>query len=295
MQFLKGLGIGFISFLLAAALFLLCPLVIVHFTILNPQFTITQIERLNINSLVTELAEDNLPSDIQPYLKEIGPTITQIKPWIDSSTRIATNSIYDYLLSNTDSLNISIETDSIKPTLVDNFTKAFLANPPADYVKLSTADKASYLKDFQKQISDAIPSPLTIQQSDIPQDMLPNLDLARQIIHAVKLAFWIMIGIIFSLIACMVSIWRELKGSLRTLSVIFLIEGIIGTIVYFFTRAIVPGRLPLEDAPSAIQAWVPGFFNSLISPWGVYSITLLILGVLMLVGSIVLGRRNTAN
>jgi hypothetical protein len=295
MQFLKGLGIGFVSFFLATVLFLLWPLVMVHFTLLNPHFTITQIERLNLNSLATELAEDNLPTDAQPYLREIGPTITQIQPWIDSSTKSAVNSIYDYLLSETNSLNISIETNSIKPTLVDNFTKAFLANPPADYVKLSATDKASYLKDWQKQITDAIPSPLTIQQSDIPQDVMPNLDLARQIIHAVKLAFWILIGMIFFLIACMVSIWREMKDSLRTLSIIFLIEGVIGTIAYVLTRVIVPGRLPLEDTPSAIQLWIPGFFNSLIFPWGFYSVTLLVLGILMLVGSIVLRRRNSAS
>jgi hypothetical protein len=295
MQFLKGLGIGFICFFLAAALFLLWPLVIVHFSVLNPQFTITQIERLNINSLAAELAEDNLPADVQPYLNQIGPTITQIKPWIDKSTESAVNSVYDYLLSKTDSLYISVETDSIKPTLVDNFTKAFLANPPADYVKLSAADKTSYLKDWQKQIADAIPSPLTIQQSDIPQDVLPNLELARQIIHSVDLAFWIMLGVIIFLIACMIAVWQQMKGSLRTLSIIFLVEGFIGTLVYFLVRQIVPGRIPLEDAPSAIQNWFPNFFNSLISPWGIYSITLLVLGILMLAGSIVLGRRNSAS
>jgi len=77
---------------------------------------------------------------------------------------------------------------------------------------------------LQKQISDAVPSPLTLQQSDIPDDVVQKLDLARQIIHAVELAFWILIGVIVFLIACMFAVWRQMKDSLRTLSIIFLIE-----------------------------------------------------------------------
>ena len=294
MQFLKGLGIGFISFFLAIALFLLWPLVIVHSTVLNPQFIIQQIQSLDINSLAHEITADSLPADAQPYLEQIDPTLTQIKPWIDSSVTSAVNSAYDYLLGKTDTLNISIETESVKPTLINNFTQAFLANPSSDYVKLSTADKASYLKDLQKQISDAVPSPITFQQSDIPDDVIQKLDLARQIIHAVEVAFWILIGVIVFLIACMIAIWREMKGSLRTLSIIFLIEGIIGTAAYKFTQQIVPGRLALNDTPAAIQAWVPHFFNNLILPWGIYSLTLLVLGIFLLVGSIVLGRRRNS-
>ena len=98
MHFLKGLGIGFISFFLAVALFLLWPLVIVHSTVLNPHFAIAQIESLDINSLAHEIAKDNLPAEAQPYLDQIDPTLTQIKPWIDSSITTTVNSAYDYLL-----------------------------------------------------------------------------------------------------------------------------------------------------------------------------------------------------
>jgi NADH:ubiquinone oxidoreductase subunit 6 (subunit J) len=124
--------------------------------------------------------------------------------------------------------------------------------------------------------------------------VVQKLDLARQIIHAVELAFWILIGVIVFLIACMFAVWQQMKGSLRTLSIIFLIEGAIGTIVYSIVHQIVPGRLPLSDAPAAIQVWAPHFFNSLILPWGIYSITLLVLGIFLLVGSIMVGHRRNS-
>lgn len=281
MQILKGIALGLVCFFLFIVLPLLGLAYTANSTAVNPQFAASEIRKLDIAELGRDVIVDLLPAEDQPYASAVDATLTEMKPWIDQQTDTAVKGVYAYLNGESDDINIDIQTGPFEQSLVDNFTADFLKAPPPEYVKLSNAQKAQYLAQSQKELTDLFPD-ITIDSSLIGEDGMSALDQAKQVFGYIHSSFiWLLVTAI-ALILLVILIFREIKGSTRSIGIVFLAGGAVSGVLFLIIRSVVPGMLPTDDFPSQIQAWIAQFANDVLSPWGMFSLGAAVVGALLI-------------
>jgi hypothetical protein len=295
MHILKGIALGFTGFLLFAALPFLVVAFTFNHTLLNPQFVNREIQKLDIPSLVQEILAQQTSAQAQTFIRGIDQTITRIKPWLDKQIQLVVDAGYDYVLGQTPALAISIQTAEIKQTLLDSLTASYLQNPPREYTSLSPSQRTQYLADLQKQFSNSFPAAVEINAGTLGPEGMQALQKARDVAGYVHTTYWVTIGLMVFFILLIILILRDLKSILRVFGLICLIAGVILTAAFFITRAIAPGLIDYGGLPSQIETWIPQVIHDVLSPGGIFSLAILIVGAALLAASFFIKlRHNTA-
>jgi hypothetical protein len=289
-QVLKGLALGLVGYLLFTMLPVLGLLLSINNTILNSQFIITEIEKLDIADTAQEALVNQIPAEYKSYADGIKQTIIENKPWINQQISDAVNSLYEFLLGNTENLNYTITTGPIKQSLVDNLTEVYLKTPA--YVSLPAAQKSQYLAQLQQQILDIIPATIEINQNTFGAQVEQTLKQAKDIVQNLRTAYFWLIPITLGLILIVILIQRETRAILRTLGIIFLVDGVLCAGSFLLLSFLIPGLIPQSGLPAQLQTWIPQAINDLLSPWGTFSFTLLVGGLIMTVVSFLI-HKNT--
>jgi len=98
-KFLKEFALGILAFLLFLSLSIFGLAFMLNQTILNPKFITSELDRLDVSSLVEEVIteqvpEEDLPEELRTALLN---TITRIEPLVKEQVGNATDSVYGYL------------------------------------------------------------------------------------------------------------------------------------------------------------------------------------------------------
>jgi hypothetical protein len=290
---LKGIALGLFGFFLCLVLPFLGIAIAVNCTLLNPQFMVSEIEKLDINSVAHQAIADQLPSDYRSYLPVIDATLVEIKPWVNQQIHEIIYRSNDYILGKTSEFKITVSTASVTPILVNNLTQSFLQAPPSEYLQLTSAQKSQYLAEFQQQLRDAIPSTLEINQDMLGAEGAQMLQQARELAGYVRSSLYVLAITAAMLILLMILIIRNKKVASRSLGIIFLIEGAFGAISFFTAKHFVPPVLPLTNLPGSVQSWSIQFVNDLILPVGVFCLSLLAVGIALVIVSFFIGAKQT--
>ncbi len=109
MNFLKGLALAFLGLLLSLSLLVFGIAFTLNNTALDADFINSQIDQLDIHSLVDEAiseqtAEDDFPEEFRASLDSIIPRIEQ---YIEEQVGGAIDSVYDYLLGESQDLDLA--------------------------------------------------------------------------------------------------------------------------------------------------------------------------------------------
>jgi hypothetical protein len=358
MKVLKGFLIAILSLLLFLSLIIFGVAFLFNSTLLNPNFVSSQVEKADISALVTEIAEeqigDELPEDLLFVKEAVYDVVAEQEPWIKEQLDIAIHTGYDYLLSKSDVLEITIPLETLKESLRDSLWREFkeqlplwlpelvdsdlipyidqyidelVEQIPQEYLPLeamglSEEDLKPYLHEYLREIVDdiinenytpevsglleglvrpyfnhyyddyigEIPSELTFNENDIPSEVMEQLVLARGYIRDFITGYYALMGFMVLLLACIILVHRNVRGSTRTLGINFLIYGIIAFASVLALRNIIPGLLP-SDIPSALDTWLTPFIGDFFAPLQWFSLSVLIAGVILLVVSFVYKRR----
>ena len=105
MKIIKGIGLALLGLILSLSITVFGMAYTVNSTVLNPKFIRTEINELDIPTLVKELtsAAANQPQNEggippQELINAVSDTVTQIEPVLKEGLTATTDSIYDYLL-----------------------------------------------------------------------------------------------------------------------------------------------------------------------------------------------------
>ena len=292
MQILKGAALGFFGFFLCIALLILPLIFTINITLLNAQFVNREIQKLDIPVVVHETLTENAPSIDPIFLNDIDQAVIQLEPWIDTQIQLVVNSSYDYLLRKTDILSISIPTHEIKHTLLDNLTASYLKNPPLEYTSLPASQRLQKLADIQQQFNDAFPDTVDINSEIIGDDGMQEIQRARDAVGYMRLAYYGLIGLCVLLALLIITILRNPKAITRTFGLLFLIIGLLLTAVFFILKLVVPGLMPTGDLPAHFQTWIPLVISDFLSSFGIFSISLLAVGIILFIISFLVKRKN---
>ncbi len=106
MKILKGLALGLLGFLLFLSLSIFGLAFMVNRTALNPDFVTSELNRLNISSLVKEIiGEQPSSEDLSTKLVSVMP---QVEPLVKEEADVAIHSVYDYLLGKSQNIDLAL-------------------------------------------------------------------------------------------------------------------------------------------------------------------------------------------
>ncbi|MCR4393646.1 MAG: hypothetical protein NUV31_04660 [Dehalococcoidales bacterium] len=285
MTMVKGIILGFSSFLLFVILLILGPVLTVHETVLNPQFITDEMDKISITPLFTELFSENIPAEYQTYSEQINQTIIDLEPWIKEQARNVVFSVYDYLSGEKDYFDVQISLDYVKQSLVKNLTMAYIQNPPPGTQQLSQNEVQQKIsKDLQ------IDGTLQISSKNIGRDIMNLLENIRHIYSYVNLSFILLIvlGVLF--IILIAAVIRDSRKITLSLGIILLIDGILTLVLYFALNSILTSILSSGDLPEAIHQMATIFSGDLLKIFWLYGLIILIVGFALFTTSLVLKR-----
>ena len=295
----KRAAIGFLGFLLFLSLFTFGLGFWANRTALNPDFVITQLDRLDVPSLAGEVLREQLPLEQIPeemgFMTEtLDDVITDLEPWIREQVSAAIYAGYDYLLGKSESLSLVIDMEPMKETLRDSLWQALIESPPPELAGVPSALVEQYFNEFYQEFSEQIPPTIEINESMIGPDIMEYLERARRYIGYLQIAYRVAIGAMIAIIVGLVFLHRRVRGATRSIGIPCLTCGIstyVSTVVikYFAGMQIAQFGLPAQ-----LQAWLPQFLNDALAPMQMFGIGLMAAGTALLIVSVVYKRHQSS-
>jgi len=287
MKFLKGLALSLLGFLLFLSLSIFGLALTLNYTILNPDFIVSEVDELDISSLVEEFLSEEIPQE-EPYLAEVlDNTIADLEPWIKEQVNAGIYTSYDYLLGKSESLSLVISLEPVKDNLKDNLRKAILESPPLELEGASPAEIELYLDEAYSEIDEMLPPRFEFNVSSLDPEVLAQLEQARQYIGYFQLGYKLLIGFILLLILGIILIHRQVKRATREIGIIFLTYGVLEYIAIFVTKYLAGTQLTKLDMPAQLQTLLPQLLSNFLAPLEIFSICLLVVGVALIIVSFV--------
>ncbi len=168
MKILKGLTLSLLGFLLFLSLSIFSLAFMLNSTILNPNFITSELNRLDVSSLVEEViseqpSEEEFPAEFKTALID---TITKLEPLVKEQVSAAIYSTFDYLLGKSQSLDLAF---MLRNTILSS-----------DFVTslIDKIDLASLAGEFlSKQIAGEIPEEMEFLSEHI-DDVIAELEPA---------------------------------------------------------------------------------------------------------------------
>jgi hypothetical protein len=296
MKFLKAFGLVVLGTLLFLSLSFFGLMFTINQTLLNPDFTVSQIEKLDTASLAKDIVRSQILSQatipLTPPIEDflvgvIDETITDLKPWLNEQTREVTYSFYNYLEGKNQNLSVVIPLEPVKESLRENLSQAVTTSPPPELADLPPGTLESYLEAFLAQI----PSSFEVNEAWLGPQNMAQIDQLRQIISHFDTVYYALIGFIILLILSIILIKHEVRGSTRSLGITFLSCGIVSYGGFWLAKYAIGTQLVLPEVPVYLQNWLPQLMTDILSPLEMYSFGLIGIGVVLLIVSFVYRRQ----
>lgn len=293
-------------------------------TVLNADFVVPLIEELDLSSLagefLTEQLADQIPEDMEFITGYLDEAIAAVEPEIKEELTDAAEPLLDYLMGDSRHLSIEVSLAPIMENLEDSLREHLEESPPPEFADLSPAEREQLLDEFfSGPMAEMIPETLELDESllgpDIPanitgsladvedtltdirqdidsavKDMEEPLELAREYISYFQLAYTLLIVIMAVALLGIILILRDVKSITRRIGVPLLIYGAIEYAGIFVARYFINGKISFPDIPPGVETWVFGVINDIMRPLEIFSLTLLIIGLVLTVISFIYKR-----
>lgn len=253
----KKAAIGFLSFLLFCSLSVFGATFVMNRTVLNPDFVIAQIDRLDVSSLVEEVAGGQFPLEQIP---------ADLEPWIREQTHTVVYAGYDYLLGKSERLSLVIDLEPVRESLEESVGVAGLIPPTIEI-------NATMIRMMSPETMDA-------------------LEWARRYIGYEQLAYRISMGAMIGIIVGLVFLHRRVKGAARSIGIPCLSCGIPAFVATLLAGGFATMLLAQLPPSPQLQGWLMQSINDLLAPLRMYSIGLMATGIALLVLSVVYKERR---
>jgi hypothetical protein len=236
-----------------------------------------------------------------------GEMLTDLKPWAKEQAEYATGPIADYLTGETESFSVTISLEPVIDGLKEVLLGTFLDFPPDELKGLPPEElEQAFDALWAGFAGEILPTTLQINETVIGKDAPLQiasftseaetfLRQAREYAGDVRLAYILSIVVSALLIAGIVLIYRKVKGSTRTLGIVFLASGLV-TLAVALAGKNVGGEQMLQamlTAPPQLQVWAPQLLVDLLAPLQWLGIGFIAGGVALLVVSFVYKSNQT--
>jgi len=270
-----------------------------------------QLARIFLGEFEEEIAQEfPLPEEAFPHLVDgIEELLTDLEPWIKEQVEYAAGPIADYLAGEVESFSVTISLEPLRDGLRGMLLGIFLDFPPDELEGLPPEELEQAFDAFWAEFAEEmLPTPFQIDETVIGGDA--HLQIAsftseaetvlsqvREYVGYVRLAFILSIVISALLIAGIVLIYRNVKGSTRTLGIVFLASGLVVLVVALIGKNIGGGLMlrAMLAMPLQLQAWASQVLVNLLAPLQWLGIGFIAGGIALLVVSFVYRSSRTTD
>jgi hypothetical protein len=254
-------------------------------------------------ALGEEMAQElQLPEEAFPHLiADLGEMLTDLKSWLEEQVGYATGSMADYLTGQIDSFNVTISLEPLRDGLRGVLLGVFLDFPPDELEGLTPEElEQAFDASREESAGEVLPATLQIDETVVGQggslhiasftsDAETALSKAREYVGYVRLAYILSIVVSLLAIAGIVLIYRNVRGSTRTLGTVFLASGLV-VVALALVGMQVGGEQMLQamaTAPQQLQVWAPQVLVDLLAPLQWLGVGFITGGITLLVVSFV--------
>jgi len=302
----KRAGMAFLSFLLFVSLSVFGIGYVMNQTLLNPEFAIEEVGRLDVPALAEEMVMDmaqveELSGEMSFVGAAIDRTIGDLGPWVEEQTDAAVYAGYDYILGRTDSLSVMFDLRPALDILEENMRQEFLTSPPSGLAGMPSAQLGQVFDQFYGEFAGEIPPTFMLDETTlnaISPDIMNMLGQARIYIGYLQTAYKISIGVMIGSILGLIFLHRRdrrVRGATRSIGVPFLISGIIGMIAVMFAGRFTDDLIAGAGLPAELQGWMIQLVSDVFDPMRMLSIAFLATGIALLIVSVAYKRGQSAD
>lgn len=250
-----------------------------------------------------EIAQEfPLSEEASPHLAAgFEELLTDLEPWIKEQVEYAAGPIADYLAGEVESFSVTISLEPVRDDLRGVLLEVFLDFPPDELEGLTPEELEEAFDAFWAEFTEeTLPTPFQIDETVIGKDAPLQiasftsdaetvLSQVKEYVGYVRLAY--ILGIVVSalLIAGIVLIYRNVKGSTRTLGIVFLASGLVVLAVALLGKYVGGEQMlrAMLDVPLQLQVWASQVLVDLLAPLQWLGIGFIAGGIALLVVSFV--------
>ncbi|TFG45804.1 MAG: hypothetical protein E4H31_02230 [Dehalococcoidia bacterium] len=256
-------------------------------TVLNPELLYSLADRIDWPDITEELVQRNIGGELDPtfiYLVDyIDDATLKLKSWFDSTLREIVPPLQQYLLGQSETLNVFIPLDEPVSVIYNTLLDVFSRFPPPEMSGLTPSQRLLLFDDFffYELIPD-LPRSITIDSTTlagVPESLNQGLNDLKADIEKLKryivyywMTFYELIILIAALIGLAYLLMRDKQKLLLYSGIIFFIFGLVGFTSVMVANAMIGVSTDFGDVPSAIQIWIPGMIENALWPLMIFSI-----------------------
>jgi hypothetical protein len=259
-------------------------------TLLSADFIIAVIDTMDgreMASLLWEEFEDEImqefsfPEEASSHLvADLGELLTDLKPWAKEQVEYIDGPISDYLEGETESFNVTISLEPLRDGFRGVLLGVFLDFPPDELEGLPPEELEQAFDIIWVDFADEmLPQTFEIDEMMFSKaGLLPIasaslgaetvLSQVRGYFSRIRLVFILSIVVSVLLIAGIVLIYRNVRGSTRTLGIVFLASGLVLLVLALIGKN-VGGEYMLQamvGMPQQLQVWISQVLVDLLAP-----------------------------
>ncbi|MDP2729745.1 MAG: hypothetical protein Q8O55_04615 [Dehalococcoidales bacterium] len=276
-------------------------------TFFSADFVSSVVDNTDISSLagvfISQQFAGSIPVEITNLDKYITDAIAAAEPSLKEEIVAAADPVFDYLLMESQTLDVSISLEEVKRNLRDKLLQVFLESPPPELAAIPPNMREPIFNQFYDEFSQEIPSTFQLDETVIGTDAPANiaegiaqttetLTEIRQYVAYFQLGYKLLIVIMLLLVAGIILISRDVVDISRRLGTPLLTYGALQYAGIWLARYFAEKQVEMPGVPASLQSWIIQLSYDLIAPLEVFSLALLVGGVVLVVVSFVYKRRQ---
>jgi hypothetical protein len=286
MSAVRGFFSGVFCFLLFDVLALLGIVITLNMTVLNPDFVTSEMEKLDVYSVIIEQAKTQLPGQEFIDQETLDEIVTELKPWFEEQADEAIRDVYAYLKREQE-LNIVISLEPVRAVVKEKVGEAVLESLPPELQGIPQSEIDAYMSQIYAEVDNMIPATFQLSETSAGQQLTGQLQQIKQIVGYIDTAYKALIAAAVLLVLLIALVyWWQSRTITRSIGITFILVGvacILGPLLDVFIIQVL-SRLAVEsNMLLGLEAKLPQLASDLTAPIRMYGIGFLSAGVVLTV------------
>jgi hypothetical protein len=289
MNIVRGFLSGVFSFLLFDALVFLGLIISLNLTVLNPDFVTSELDKLDVYSVVIEQAKTRLPSQQFISTETVDELVSELKPWFEEQANTVIHAVYAYIEEDRE-LNVTISLEPVRAAVKENVRDSVINSPPPELQGASQSQIDAYMSQIYTGIDNVIPSSFVLNEAVAGSQVMTQLEQVKKIVGYIDTTYKALIAAAVLLVLLIALVyWWQPKSITRSIGITFILVGvacILGPLLDYLIVQVLGQFAGTSGLTSGLQAKLPQLVADLTAPVRMYGIGFLVSGIALLVISI---------
>jgi hypothetical protein len=286
MSAVRGFFSGVFCFLLFDVLALLGVVITLNMTVLNPDFVTSELEKLDVYSVIIEQAKAQLPGQEFIDQETLDEIVTELKPWFEEQADEAIRDVYAYLKREQE-LNIVISLEPVRAVVKEKVGEAVLESLPPELQGIPQSEIDTYMSQIYAEVDNVIPATFQLNETSAGQQLTGQLQQIKQIVGYIDTAYKALIAAAVLLVVLIALVyWWQPKTITRSIGITFILVGvacILGPLLDVFIIQVLSRLAAESNMLLGLEAKLPQLASDLTAPIRMYGIGFLSAGVVLTV------------